>query len=270
MKTAIACIAMAPLAGCATLHGNYKLTVVDANGRDLAPGLSIMAEGAGIYSVRNAMCSTHPGATVLIKDARTGEQLKSESPHQCRETVAVPKAALALALPGAPQQLSMDGNIYTLAWQQTRGSLSTYQYTTAGDSVERWKSLLTLQYETSASHNEPISWGKEFNQTMLKSTSHVRAWAKDGHGYGQLVFAPDAKYSQYEVAGVKSFHLVACNTLVTLQYAKHMQANEGEQSNPALQHENIKAMAALSGSLVDALLDDTWAPTCARRAPANE
>jgi hypothetical protein len=34
--------------------------------------------------VRNALCLNHPGATVVIRDAKTGEELKSESPYRCK------------------------------------------------------------------------------------------------------------------------------------------------------------------------------------------
>jgi len=72
------------LSGCLTLSGLYTITVVDAEGNDLRPGVSLMAEGSGIYSMRNAMCTNHPGAIVHIRDAKTGQELRSESPYKCR------------------------------------------------------------------------------------------------------------------------------------------------------------------------------------------
>ncbi|WP_201313839.1 hypothetical protein [Dyella sp. EPa41] len=85
MKMVVAFLIAVLLGGCITQHGSYRLSVVDANGRDLAPGISMTAEGSHIYSVRNAMCSAHPGATVLIADIQTGQALTSESPYQCRK-----------------------------------------------------------------------------------------------------------------------------------------------------------------------------------------
>jgi len=72
------------LSGCLTLSGLYTVTVVDAEGNDLMPGVNMMAEGSGIYSIRNAMCTRHPGAIVQIRDAKTGQELRSESPYKCR------------------------------------------------------------------------------------------------------------------------------------------------------------------------------------------
>jgi len=71
------------LTGCMTLSGTYQLSLQDAKGQPLAQNMTMVAEGSGIYTVRNAMCSAHPDATVIIRDLNSGEELKSESPHKC-------------------------------------------------------------------------------------------------------------------------------------------------------------------------------------------
>ncbi|TAM08926.1 MAG: hypothetical protein EPN56_07695 [Rhodanobacter sp.] len=69
------------LSGCVTLSGNYKVSLQDgANGGNTV----ILTQGSGIYTARNALCSTHPGATVVIRDATSGVELKGESPYHCR------------------------------------------------------------------------------------------------------------------------------------------------------------------------------------------
>ena len=72
------------MTGCVTLKGTYHLSAVDAAGQEISTGLALTAQGRGIYSVRNALCQRYPGATVIIKDSKTGEQLFGESPFQCR------------------------------------------------------------------------------------------------------------------------------------------------------------------------------------------
>ncbi|YCH20285.1 hypothetical protein M1D96_14235 [Pseudomonas sp. D1-3] len=84
MKHLIALLgAVALLGGCMTLSGTYQLSLQDADGQPLARNMTMVAEGSGIYTVRNAMCSAHPGATVIIRDLKSGEELKSESPYKC-------------------------------------------------------------------------------------------------------------------------------------------------------------------------------------------
>jgi len=70
------------LSGCVTLSGTYAVTAVRADGTPAK--VNIMAEGRGIYTARNAICASEPGATVTIKDARTGQELRSESPYKCK------------------------------------------------------------------------------------------------------------------------------------------------------------------------------------------
>jgi hypothetical protein len=69
--------------GCLTLSGTYKVVAVDADGKPFPDQLNIIAEGSGIYTVRNALCRNYPGATIVITDADTGEELKRESPYKC-------------------------------------------------------------------------------------------------------------------------------------------------------------------------------------------
>lgn len=71
------------LTGCMTLSGTYQLSLQDAKGQPLPQNINMTAQGGGIYTVRNAMCSAHPGATVIIRDLKSGEELKSESPYKC-------------------------------------------------------------------------------------------------------------------------------------------------------------------------------------------
>ncbi|MDR2240999.1 MAG: hypothetical protein LBE33_11215 [Zoogloeaceae bacterium] len=71
------------ISACVTLSGKYMVSVQDAQGNSLSD-IMFMAQGRAVYSVRNAMCIKFPGAIVVIKDADTGEELKSESPYQCR------------------------------------------------------------------------------------------------------------------------------------------------------------------------------------------
>jgi hypothetical protein len=71
------------LSGCVTLSGTYAISASDAEGREVSPNVHMTAEGSGIYSARNAICATNPGAIVRIRDVQTGNELQSESPYRC-------------------------------------------------------------------------------------------------------------------------------------------------------------------------------------------
>ncbi|MCW2293409.1 hypothetical protein M2262_003459 [Pseudomonas sp. BIGb0408] len=83
MKYTLYLLPAALLSGCMTLSGVYELSLQDKDGKPLRQNMTMVAEGSGIYTMRNAMCSAHPGATVIIKDVESGAELKSESPYRC-------------------------------------------------------------------------------------------------------------------------------------------------------------------------------------------
>jgi hypothetical protein len=81
---AVAAIVISSLSACVTLSGTYVVSATDAEGRDLSSNVRMTADGSRIYTARNALCLAHPGAVVHIKDLRTGEELRSESPYICK------------------------------------------------------------------------------------------------------------------------------------------------------------------------------------------
>lgn len=71
------------LGGCKTFGGHYEVDAVDANGQKLNKK-SFLAQGSGIYTVRNALCSSYPKATVIIRDIDADQELEGESPYHCK------------------------------------------------------------------------------------------------------------------------------------------------------------------------------------------
>lgn len=70
------------LGGCMTLRGHYELNAVDASGKKLNKH-AFLASGSGIYTVRNALCSSYPKSTVVIHDVDADKELAGESPYHC-------------------------------------------------------------------------------------------------------------------------------------------------------------------------------------------
>lgn len=80
--SAIATMALG-LSGCATVTGTYVVTATDSAGQPVAPGRRMIAEGSKVYTVRNGICISYPKSLVVIRDLKTGEELKGQSPYQC-------------------------------------------------------------------------------------------------------------------------------------------------------------------------------------------
>lgn len=69
------------ISACVSTSGKYTLTATWPDGTKVPT--TVMAQGAGIYPARDALCEAHPGATVKIIDSESGEEFTEESPHQC-------------------------------------------------------------------------------------------------------------------------------------------------------------------------------------------
>ncbi len=70
------------LSGCITTSGSYTVTAARADGTAMPN--SIVAQGSGIYTARNAFCLAHPGAVVTIVNNETKKEHSAESPYRCK------------------------------------------------------------------------------------------------------------------------------------------------------------------------------------------
>lgn len=133
------------LTGCMTLSGNYVLTAHAPSGEELNKNSRWAAEGGGIYSVRNALCANYPGAIVVIKNITTGEELKSESPYQCRGKF-VPKNISSPNDVAEMWDFSFDGRTWVLGSSSAVKEQSIREYILEGDVIDNWSELVSSHY----------------------------------------------------------------------------------------------------------------------------
>lgn len=113
------------------MSGNYTVTGYDSAGKELMENSTLTAHGRGIYSMRNAFCLAHPNATVIIKDSKTGEELKSESPYQCskstlKNTNDIPSNAGDIS-PGTKMQVDSNTDVSTALRNTRQPAQNIYQ-----------------------------------------------------------------------------------------------------------------------------------------------
>lgn len=70
--------------GCATPSGYFNVDAYNSSGECLTKNVSFTTAGSSLYSTINGTCSAFPKSTVIIRNAKTGEQLAGVSPHQCK------------------------------------------------------------------------------------------------------------------------------------------------------------------------------------------
>ncbi|MFZ5375477.1 MAG: hypothetical protein ACOZBX_08060 [Campylobacterota bacterium] len=71
-------------AGCSGVSGYYNVDAYNESGELLTKNVRFTTDGSGVYTTVNGMCSAYPKAVVIVRDTKTGEQLKGISPHRCR------------------------------------------------------------------------------------------------------------------------------------------------------------------------------------------
>lgn len=70
--------------GCMGVSGFYNLDAYNSSGELLTKNVRFTAEGSGLNTSINGMCSAFPKSTIIISNTKTGEQLAGTSPYQCR------------------------------------------------------------------------------------------------------------------------------------------------------------------------------------------
>lgn len=85
MKSLLAIVLIGTVwTGCAGVSGYYNVDAYNSSGELLTKNVRFTADGSSIYTTVNGMCSAYPKSVVIVRDTKTGEQLKGVSPHQCR------------------------------------------------------------------------------------------------------------------------------------------------------------------------------------------
>ncbi|WP_066566053.1 hypothetical protein [Snodgrassella sp. CFCC 13594] len=83
MKKTWALLFIGLLNACVILNGNYEVKAYDEQGRLIKNNIRMMAQGSGIYTAKNSLCSFYPNATLKVINTDTGEEVKSEA-RRCR------------------------------------------------------------------------------------------------------------------------------------------------------------------------------------------
>ena len=204
MKTFVISLFSLILFGCASLAGYpgyYSIAAYDANGNSLDGGSLFVSAGSTIHTTLKGTCSAFPGATLIIKNTQTGEELAEESPYQCKGK----KAEIIRHRFASPAEINFSGNVYKLAYRAVQKDRAIYEYTSNNEKIEHWKTLITLAYSQHADVNTPASYAdlvKNAFGEKVKETSIV-----GDHAYAQVIFEPGENHPYYESAIKKSFHI---------------------------------------------------------------
>lgn len=223
-----------------TMKGYYTVDTYNSKGMKLN-NYNMTAEGTGIYTVRSASCFSFPGSTVVIKDAKTGEELKSESPYKCsgKESFTIP--------PFMPlNEINFNNLKYTLAYKGADKTRSIHEYTANNEPIDNWSILLSVHYFNSKLNLQE-------NMEFLNNSAVKPYFIKivNNQAYTQTIFPVTQKIPYIEANIQKIFSDSKCKGLVTYSYSKKYSA---ETSIEIIKNENNK--------ILELLEKDTWIPIC--------
>ena len=164
-----------------------------------------------------------------------------------------------------PQEIHYADKVYTLAFtapQSRNSKRALYEYTTNGEAVEKWSSLITILYEGN-SKTDPMA----FSAALLKSLASTKpepmssVTVENGHVLMRSLYEPDAANPEYESNVSKSFHgATACGGLLQFQYA--VKAPLGADQSAAGRQATLKLLNEGNASLAAQLRDSAWQPSC--------
>ncbi len=162
-----------------------------------------------------------------------------------------------------PEQIDEFGKTFRLSFTSGKGGL--YEYTTEGETVDNWSTLITITYAKGVVVT-PMEWAKSFAKSAARETPHYSVWIDDGRGYAKVIYEPDGRvigdkrFSSYEVDAHKTYHVPACRGLVTLQYATRPDVSGG--ADPAAKRATLLQLASEAERLASAVAASSWAPDC--------
>jgi len=248
IKTLFISLGLLFLISCSTLAGYpgyYSIKAYDSNGNRL-DGINLINAGSTIYTTIKGTCLAFPGATLVIKNTKTGQELSEESPYQCKGK----KADIIHHSFIAPKQINFSGIIYKLAYKGITVDKAIYEYTSNNEKIESWNKLITLFYRKGARANTPNEFIKE-RKEAFRPIGTIYGVVAGSNGYTNIIFKPRNKYPYYETAVSKSFHIEKCEGRVRYTYAEKYPKNS-----------NIVKIKNAIRRISTQLRDDIWLPSC--------
>lgn len=161
-----------------------------------------------------------------------------------------------------PEQISQSGHVYKLAYKQVAPNGSAiYEYTTNEEPVEKWTTLITLNYNKNIKI-DPLKWTTAMKTAMEASMPkrNSKSYISGNIVYASFIIEPDIKNKTYESNVHKIFHLGECGGLLVYQYAvKYPQiANQSDAEKLNTLNSINKELESLSTDVERS----EWIPVC--------
>lgn len=151
----------------------------------------------------------------------------------------------------APEEITHDRRTYKLAFHNKAGNQEIFEYTTNGEPVEAWTSLITLHY-AGLPNVTGGQWVRSMKQVLGSNKPKPFYEAKESKGtyFTRAVMMPSAMFPHYE-SNVQRAYISTCDGLVIYQYAVKADAAKDK-----------KAVIAENEALAEGVIGMDWQPQC--------
>ena len=163
-----------------------------------------------------------------------------------------------------PPTLLHDGKTYTLAHQAQSGQhYFQYEYTTNGEPIERWSSLVTLTYLRNAAPS-PQQWTETTARAfqLIQPKPFFTTFVENGHGYAMVLFPPGNGFPDFESDIQKSYHIAHCLGTVTYQFGVKRSGRSELAGDQAAYQTYFKTLVDENIALAEAARAMDWQPNC--------
>ncbi|MEP7155580.1 MAG: hypothetical protein ABI905_07385 [Betaproteobacteria bacterium] len=161
-----------------------------------------------------------------------------------------------------PEQLAHAGKIYKLAYKQVApNGRAIYEYTTNGEPVENWTTMITLNYGKGMNVSAE-RWTNVMKASLEQKSPKApfRVHAAGTSGYARFVLEPDRTNPTYESNVHKSFHMDKCGGLLVYQFA--VKSPAGADTSAAGKAATLEAVNKENEKLAAEMEKSSWTPDC--------
>jgi hypothetical protein len=161
----------------------------------------------------------------------------------------------------APEEFTFENKVYKLNFSKKQ-SYEIYEYTTDGETVNNWTTLITFIYAKNLKATA-TDWVNATKKSLDSRTPkpHYSLYAVSDNAYAIQLYEPIPSDLSYEATIKKAFFIEACNGPLDFAFAKRYPSLQ-EESGEA-QKTKLVGIAQEAQKRIKELETATWKPTCA-------
>jgi hypothetical protein len=160
----------------------------------------------------------------------------------------------------APEEFTYEDKVYKLNFSKKQGN-EIYEYTTDGETVKNWTTLITFIYAKNLSVT-PSDWASATKKSLdaSKLKPHYSVYTLGDNSYAIQLYEPIPSDLSYEATIKKAFFIEACNGPLYFAFAKRYPSIQDVSDE--VKREKLVGIAQEAKKRIKELETATWKPRC--------